>query len=127
MSELMIGEIPVSQLVAKYQTPLYVYDEKKLEDTIKAFKQGFQSDHFKTKILYASKAFQTVEMLKLIEKYDLGLDVVSGGEIYTALRAEFPVEEIYFHGNNKTPDELRFAIENDSIISLRTMKWKWSY
>lgn len=112
MSELMIGEIPVSQLVAKYQTPLYVYDEKKLEDTIKAFKQGFQSDHFKTKILYASKAFQTVEMLKLIEKYYLGLDVVSGGEIYTALRAEFPVEEIYFHGNNKTPDELRFAIEN---------------
>ncbi len=112
MSELMIGEIPVSQLVEKYQTPLYVYDEKKLEDTIKAFKQGFQSDHFKTKILYASKAFQTVEMLKLIKKYDLGLDVVSGGEIYTALRAEFPVEEIYFHGNNKTPDELRYAIEN---------------
>ena len=82
MSELMIGEIPVSQLVKQYQTPLYVYDEKQMVENIKAFKQGFQSDHFKTKILYASKAFQTVAMLKLIQSQGLGLDVVSGGEIY---------------------------------------------
>jgi diaminopimelate decarboxylase len=115
MSELMIGEIPASQLVKQYQSPLYVYDEKKLKETIKAFKEGFQSDHFKTKVLYASKAFQTVAMLKLIQSYGLGLDVVSGGEIYTALKAEFPVETIYFHGNNKTPAELRYAIENGII------------
>lgn len=112
MTELMIGEIPVSQLAKKYQTPLYVYDEKKMEETIKAFKRGFTSVHFQTKILYASKAFQTIEMLRLIDSQGLGLDVVSGGEIYTSLQAKFPVENIYFHGNNKTVDELRYAIEN---------------
>lgn len=115
MSELMIGEIPVSQLVKQYQTPLYVYDEKQMMENIKAFKQGFQSDHFKTKILYASKAFQTVAMLKLIQSQGLGLDVVSGGEIYTAVCADFPMEEVYFHGNNKTPAEIRYAIENGLV------------
>ena len=115
MSELMIGEIPVSQLVKQYQTPLYVYDEKQMVENIKAFKQGFQSDHFKTKILYASKAFQTVAMLKLIQSQGLGLDVVSGGEIYTAVCADFPMEEVYFHGNNKTPAEIRYAIENGLV------------
>lgn len=113
MTELTIGEIPVSQLANEYQTPLYVYDEKKMEETIKSFKLNFDSDSFQTKILYASKAFQTVELLHLIAEQGLGLDVVSGGEIYTALQAGFPLEDIYFHGNNKTIDELRYAIEND--------------
>ena len=113
MTELTIGEIPVSQLANEYQTPLYVYDEKKMAETIKSFKLNFDSDSFQTKILYASKAFQTVELLHLIAEQGLGLDVVSGGEIYTALQAGFPLEDIYFHGNNKTIDELRYAIEND--------------
>lgn len=88
---------------------------KKMEETIKSFKLNFDSDSFQTKVLYASKAFQTVELLRMIAEQGLGLDVVSGGEIYTALQAKFPVEEIYFHGNNKTIDELRYAIENDIL------------
>lgn len=112
MTELAIGGIPARTLAEEYQTPLYVYDEDKLKNGMKGFKQGFTSHHFDTKILYASKAFQTIEMLHLVEEQGLGLDVVSGGEIYTALAANFPKESIYFHGNNKTLEELTYALES---------------
>ncbi len=106
MTELIIGGVTASTLAEKYKTPLYVYDEEKMRQTMLSFKRGFVSKRFDTKVLYASKAFQTIEMLHLVREYGFGLDVVSGGEIYTALQADFPRDTIYFHGNNKTPEEL---------------------
>lgn len=62
-------------------------------------------------VLYASKAFCTVAICKIVEQEGLGLDVVSGGELYTAIKAGFPMERVYFHGNNKTIDEIELGIE----------------
>ena len=61
--------------------------------------------------LYASKAFSCAYVLKVAKEEGMGLDVVSGGELYTAIKADFPAEKIYFHGNNKTPEELKMAVD----------------
>ena len=107
---LYIGGVSAAKLAADFQTPLYVYDQKVLEDTAETFLTHFQSEDFATKILYASKAFQGIELLNLYAKKGIGLDVVSGGELFAALQSQLPVERIYFHGNNKTPEELTFAL-----------------
>ena len=99
------------ELKRKYGTPLYIYDVNKIKDIISAYKNNFQSGKFETEIIYASKAFNIKEMLRLIKNEGLSLDVVSLGELYTATKIGFPMERIYFHGNNKTEEELRFAIE----------------
>ncbi|MCL1949072.1 MAG: diaminopimelate decarboxylase, partial [Turicibacter sp.] len=106
---LSIGGVPATTLAKNFRTPLYVYDQGKIEETIQVFKKNFVSRQFETKILYASKAFQAVEMLNLIADNGLGLDVVSGGELYTALKSRLSPGDIYFHGNNKSYDELNFA------------------
>ena len=62
--------------------------------------------------LYASKAFCCKEMCRIAAEEGIGLDVVSLGELYTALSAGFPAEKIYFHGNNKSAEELEYALEN---------------
>lgn len=80
MTELIIGGVTASTLAEKYKTPLYVYDEEKMRQTMLSFKRGFVSKRFDTKVLYASKAFQTIEMLHLVREYGFGLDVVSGGK-----------------------------------------------
>lgn len=112
MNELVIGGMKASELAAAYGTPLYVYDQAKLESNLEAYTTSFKSDLFPTKIIYASKAFQTIAMLDLVAQYGLGVDVVSGGELYTALQSDVPVEKIHFHGNNKTTAELRMAFES---------------
>ncbi|HJG84698.1 MAG TPA: diaminopimelate decarboxylase [Weissella thailandensis] len=112
MTELHIGGVAASQLVAQYGSPLYVYDQQQLETNLQAYKQAFQSDRFPTKILYASKAFQTVGMMNLVNQYGFGVDVVSAGELYTALQSDVPVDHIYFHGNNKSTEELKMAFES---------------
>lgn len=106
MTELKIGGISAVKLAHKYGTPLYVYDEGQIEAMMTAYTENFVSAAFATKVLYASKAFQTVAMINLAAEHGLGLDVVSGGEIYAALKSAMPKNNIYFHGNNKTPDEL---------------------
>lgn len=115
MSELLIGGISAESLAKKYGTPLYVYDETKIEDRISEYMENFVSKSFETKVLYASKAFQCLELLHKIEDAGLYLDVVSGGEIFTALEADFPADKIYFHGNNKTPEEIEFAVSEDIV------------
>ncbi|MFV0559822.1 MAG: diaminopimelate decarboxylase [Enterococcus sp.] len=112
MTELELGGIPASALANEYGTPLYVYDEEQIIETLKKFKSNFYSEKFATQILYASKAFQTIELIQLMAEYAIGLDVVSGGELYTALQTTMPVEEIYFHGNNKSYAEIIEAIES---------------
>lgn len=128
MSELLIGGISAESLAKKYGTPLYVYDETKIEDRISEYMENFVSKSFETKVLYASKAFQCLELLHKIEDAGLYLDVVSGGEIFTALEADFPADKIYFHGNNKTPEEIEFAVSEgivhfvcDNLMELKVL------
>jgi len=112
MSTLKIGNVCVTDLTKNFQTPLYVYDQEKIEAIIDLFTESFQSSQFKTKILYASKAFQAIEMINLVAEKSWGLDIVSGGELYAALQSKIAVDKIYFHGNNKTYQELDFAFQS---------------
>lgn len=111
-NELHIGGISVSELKKNFGTPLYVMDRALIEENMEIFRNNFKSEKFSTEVIYASKAFLTTAMAQLVSKNGLSMDVVSGGEFFTALKAGFPVEKLYFHGNNKTVDELSLAIEN---------------
>lgn len=98
-------------LAEKFGTPLYVYSENALLKECGELKETFLDRYPNTRAAYASKAFCTLAMVKLIEKAGLCLDVVSGGELYTAIKAGFPAERIEFNGNNKSSAELELAIE----------------
>ncbi len=111
---LMIGGCDVCDLAKEYGTPLYIMDEGDIRNNCKiyadAMKKYYNGNGL---VLYASKALSCKYMYKIAMEEGLGVDTVSGGEIYTALSAGFPSEKIYFHGNNKTMDELDLAIKND--------------
>lgn len=111
IGHLTIGGCDTVELAAKYGTPLYVYDETGIRKNCRKFVNSIK-EHYdgNGRVLYASKAFCCKEMCRIVESEDMGLDVVSGGELYTALSAGFPADRIYFHGNNKTPSELKEAI-----------------
>jgi len=111
LGHLEIGKCDSIDLVEKFGTPLYIMDETLIRDRCKLFKSGFSSEDIDTEVIYASKAFLTLAMCKLIEEEGLSLDVVSGGELYTAIKAGFPTQKIYMHGNNKIEEELTMAIE----------------
>ena len=110
-NELAISGVTVSELRRKYGTPLYVYDENMLENQCDTFISNFKSEKFKTEVLYASKAFSCLEVLRIANCAGLGVDVVSLGEIHTAYKAGYDMSKAYFHGNNKTREELKYAIE----------------
>ena len=110
-NELTIGGVRAKELVKEYGTPLYVMDEKLLRDTCRNYYNGFKCEENKNRVAFAGKAFLTVEMVKLINEEGLCLDVVSGGELYTAYTAGIPMEKIYFHGNNKTLDEIELGVK----------------
>ena len=110
-NELAISGVTVSELRRKYGTPLYVYDENMLENQCDTFISNFKSKKFKTEVLYASKAFSCLEVLRIANRAGLGVDVVSLGEIHTAYKAGYDMSKAYFHGNNKTREELKYAIE----------------
>ncbi|MBQ9827674.1 MAG: diaminopimelate decarboxylase [Lachnospiraceae bacterium] len=112
MGELNIGGVPVSELKERYGTPLYIFDEAMIRGRIGEFRESFVSEEFDTDVLYASKAFTCIQMIKIIKDEGLSLDVVSGGEIYTALKAGMDPAKLFFHGNNKTPEEIAFALDN---------------
>ncbi|MBR4446204.1 MAG: diaminopimelate decarboxylase [Solobacterium sp.] len=107
-----IAHTEAKQLAQQYGTPLFVYDEKMLCAKMDDFTKYFQSDAIETGVIYASKAFCCKAMVQLAAQHGLYLDVVSGGELYTALKAGFDPERIFFHGNNKTPQELSMALKN---------------
>ena len=108
---LSIGGVDAAELAKEFKTPLYVMDQELIETTIDKMKQSFQSNRFDTQIAYAGKAFLSMGMLKLVDAKELDLDVVSGGELYTAYKAGFPMDRVHLHGNNKTVEELEMAIE----------------
>lgn len=105
-----IGGCDVVDLVEKYGSPLYVFDEETVRSACREYKEAF-SAYPDTKILYASKAFLTQSIACIFAQEGLGLDVVSGGEIHTAYTAGFPLEKAYFNGNNKSSEELELAID----------------
>lgn len=110
---LEIGEIDSTELAKKYGTPLYVYDVSIIRENSRAFVSMFDKLEVKAQVSYASKAFSSIAMLQVAKQENLSLDVVSEGELYTALQADFPTEKIHFHGNNKSIKELTMAIENN--------------
>ncbi|MEH7451682.1 diaminopimelate decarboxylase [Gottfriedia acidiceleris] len=107
---LEIGGCDTVDLVKKYGTPLYIYDEALIESKCREFHEALRETGMKYQVAYASKAFLCVEQARLIEREGLCLDVVSGGELYTALQAGYPAEKIHFHGNNKTIEEIEEAL-----------------
>lgn len=108
---LEIGGVDTVSLGAEYGTPLYVYDVALIRQRARAFKQAFIDKKVAFQVAYASKAFSTIAMVQLAEQEDLSLDVVSGGELFTAMKAGFPVERIHFHGNNKSYEEIEMAVK----------------
>ena len=109
--ELNISGVGVSELKSQYGTPLYVYDENMLVNQCRTFINNFRSSKFNTEVLYASKAFSCLEVLRIASREGLGVDVVSLGEIHTAYKAGYDMSRAYFHGNNKTREELQYALE----------------
>lgn len=110
LGHLEIGGCDTINLAYKYGTPLYIMDGKWVKTQCALFKNGFKGTQAETEVIYASKAFLNIAMCQLIGEQGLSLDVVSGGELFTAMKAEFPPEKIYFHGNNKTVEELIMAL-----------------
>lgn len=116
---LYIGGVSTEKLRKQYGTPLYVMDESAISNRMEEFTTNFISSHFETRVLYASKAFLNLYIAGLAKEKNLFIDVVSGGELYTVLKAGFNPKKVYFHGNNKTYQELEFAVnENTGTIIL---------
>jgi diaminopimelate decarboxylase len=110
---LEIGGVDAVELASKYGTPLYVYDVSLIRERARGFKETFEKQGMQAQVAYASKAFSSIAMIQLAEEEGLSLDVVSGGELYTAILAGFPVERIHFHGNNKSKEELMMALQHE--------------
>jgi diaminopimelate decarboxylase len=108
---LSIGGASLPELADQYGTPLYVYDEQTIRSQCQAYRSAFDKVYPHSRVVYAGKAFLAPALIKIIEDEGLSLDVVSGGELYVAIQSGFPAERITFHGNNKTPDELRMALD----------------
>ena len=99
------------ELAKEYKTPLYIMSETAIVEKCEEIRKSFLDKYENTRAAYAAKAFLTLGMCKLVEREGLCLDVVSGGELYTAIKADFPAEKIEFNGNNKSIEELEMAID----------------
>lgn len=108
---LSIGGVKVTELAQKYGTPLYIMDQELIESNMRKYKENFKSDKFQTQIVYASKAFLAKAMCQLVEKYDMDIDAVSGGELYTIKASGLDMKRVHMHGNNKTLEELEMCVD----------------
>ena len=109
---LTLGGCDTTELAAQFGTPLYAFDEEQIRQNARDYKKSIDDNYGGNGlVLYASKAFCCKEMCRICNEEGLGLDVVSGGELWTALSAGFPAGKIYFHGNNKTPAEITEALD----------------
>lgn len=111
-NQLFLDGVSTQMLAEKYGTPVMVFSEDAIRSKIGELKAQFLNRYENVRAAYAGKAFLPMAMCKIIEKEGLCLDVVSGGELFTALKAGFPAERIEFNGNNKSVDEIRMAVEN---------------
>ncbi len=111
---LTIGGVDALSLAKEYGTPLYVMDEDTIRNACRDFVRSMNEYYDGNgMVTYASKAFSCKEIYRIMKEENMGVDVVSGGELYTALSVGFPAEKIHFHGNNKTYEELELAMKND--------------
>ncbi len=108
---LLIGGCDVVDLAEEFGTPLYLFDEFTLRHRCREFKEEFCKYYPDTLVIYASKAFLNRALALIFKEEGLGLDVVSGGELSIAHSVDFPLDKVYFHGNNKTPEELNLALD----------------
>ena len=114
---LEIGGCDVSELVQKFGSPLYVLDEESLRTACRQYRDAFKRYYPReSQVLYASKAWNCLAVCAIVRSEGLGIDIVSGGELYTALKAGLDPSKLYLHGNNKSLDELRLAIESSCTI-----------
>ncbi|MEI6578843.1 MAG: diaminopimelate decarboxylase [Eubacteriales bacterium] len=126
---LTIGGSDTVALAQKFGTPAYIFDENQIRRNCRDFVGSMESNYSGNgMVLYASKAFCCKEICRICAEEGMGLDVVSGGELFTALSVNFPAEKIYFHGNNKTFAELKQAVDNgvgrivvDNIFELESL------
>lgn len=109
---LLFGGCDTVALAEKYGTPLYVVSEDQIIDKCREIREDFLDKYPETRAVFASKAFQNLEMCRLITEEGLGLDVCSGGELYTAIKAGVPAAQLIFHGNNKTLAEIKMAVDH---------------
>lgn len=111
---LTIGSADTVELANTYGTPLYVFDEATIRNTMREYNESIKKFYNGNGLVaYASKAFSCKEIYRIAKDEGCGVDVVSRGELYTAISAGFPVEKVFYHGNNKTVEELVYAIENN--------------
>ena len=110
-NHLEIAGVDTVELIKKYGTPLVIYDIKTVRENIRELKEGLAAYKGPTEISYASKAFSSVAFYQTIHQENIAIDVVSGGELYLAKQASFPAEKINFHGNNKSMQELKDALD----------------
>ncbi len=109
---LTIGGIDTVDLAKEYGTPLYVMDEQVVRKNLRRFHESMQKYYGgRGEVHYASKAFSCLEMCRIVASEGDGLDAVSIGELYTAVKAGFPMDKVGFHGNNKTNEELEYALD----------------
>ena len=109
---LEIGGADCTELAAQFGTPLYVFDEAYIRQMMRVYRDTIEEEYDGNGlVLYASKAFSCEAMYAVADSEGLGADVVSGGELYTAMQAGFPAKKIVMHGNNKLPYELSYALD----------------
>ncbi len=108
---LAVGGCDTVELAAQFGTPLYVFDETTLRRQCAEFRREFGQGGLEANVIYACKAFISRALAVILREEGLGLDVVSAGELGIARAAGFPLERVYFHGNNKSAAELRLALD----------------
>ena len=125
---LEIGGCDTLALAAEFGTPLYVMDEGQIRDNCRRYKAVFAERYPKNDISFASKAYLNLAICKVVEQEGLSLDVASAGELYTAIKAGFPMERVLLHGSNKSEMELEMALEQgvgrvvvDNLAELRQL------
>lgn len=109
---LTVDGVDTIELAKTYGTPLAVYDVTLIRKTMRAFKRIFEQENVPYVVSYAGKAFATKAIYQVAAQENIHADVVSGGELYTAIKADFPTQHLSFNGNNKSYDELVMAVEN---------------
>ncbi|MBO5768049.1 MAG: diaminopimelate decarboxylase, partial [Clostridia bacterium] len=110
---LAFSNVDVVELAEKYGTPLYIIDENRIRENCRKYKSAVEKYFGKDSLpCFASKALSYKDIYRIIASEGLGADVVSGGELYTALSVDFPADKIYFHGNNKTESEIVYALKS---------------
>ncbi|MET3682378.1 diaminopimelate decarboxylase [Alkalibacillus flavidus] len=107
-----ISEEQLTQLAERYDTPLFVYDVDQIRQNARAFVETFKQYDLDFQVAYASKAFSSIAMLQVAKQEDMSLDVVSEGELHTAIEAGYPMQRVHVHGNNKSRTVLEMAVEN---------------